>query len=78
VEDVYGQDYYFDPYVEKAFLESLRQSQTVFEYMEGPYVSQFTTVDEIDWLPQKHRDARAEGGFEGNLIVYLKTWNLNN
>jgi hypothetical protein len=76
VEEVYGQDVYFDPYVEKQFLENLRETQTVFTYVEGPYTSQYTTVDEIDWLPQKRRDMIVEGGFEGNLIVYMKTWSL--
>jgi hypothetical protein len=33
-------------------------------------------VDEIDWLPEKFRDANAAGGYQGNIIVYLKTWNL--
>lgn len=76
LEDIYGGDFYWDPYVEKAFLENLRQSQTLFEYVEGPY-SDLCTVDEIDWLPEKFRDANTAGGFQGNLIVYLKTWNIN-
>jgi len=76
VEEIYGQDYYFDPYVEKAFLENLRTTQNLFTYVEGPY-SALCTVDEIDWLPEKRRDAVVAGGFEGNIIVYLKTWDLN-
>jgi hypothetical protein len=76
VEDIYGGDYWFDPYAEKEFLENLRQTQQLFEYVEGPY-SALCTVDEIDWLPEKFRDATVAGGFQGNLIVYLKTWNLN-
>jgi len=76
VENVLGQDYYFDPYVEKAFLENLRETQTFFTYIEGPY-SAICTVDEIDWLPEKRQDATVGGGYQGNLIVYLKTWNLN-
>jgi len=75
VEDINGQDYYFDLYVEKAFLENLRETQTVFTYLEGPYSAQ-CTVDEIDFLPQKQRDASVEGGFEGNIIRYLKTWSI--
>jgi hypothetical protein len=75
VDDVDGQDYYFDPYVEKAFLENLRTTQTVFTYVEGPY-SALCTVDEIDWLPEKAQDATTEGGFHGNLICYLKTWDI--
>jgi hypothetical protein len=77
VEDILGQDYWFDPYAEKAFLENLRQTQTIFAYVEGPYTSPYTTIDEIDFLPEKARDANTEGGFQGNVIVYLKTWNLN-
>ncbi len=75
VEDQYGQDIFFDPYVEKAFLENLRTTQTVFSYNEGPYTA-LCTVDEIDWLPEKSRDMDPNGGFQGNLIVYLKTWDL--
>ena len=76
VEEILGQDYYFDPYVEKAFLENLRTTQTVFEYSEGPLTYPFCTVDEIDWLPEKKRDAMTAGGFQGNIIVYLKTYDL--
>ena len=76
-QDVQGQDDYDDPYQEKAFLENLRQTQTVFAYVEGPYTAPYCTVDEIDWLPEKARDANPAGGFEGNIIVYLKTWDLN-
>jgi hypothetical protein len=75
VEDADGQDVFFDPYEVKAFLENLRTTQTVFEYQEGP-LSQLCTVDEIDWLPQKNRDSDPNGGFEGNVIVYLKSWDL--
>ena len=76
VEDVQGQDYYFDPYYEYAFMENLRQTQTLFQYVEGPF-SATCTVDEIDWLPEKDRDAMVAGGFQGNFILYFKTWNSN-
>ena len=76
VEDVYGQDTPFNPYVEKAFLENLRTTQTVFAYTEGPLTYPYCTIDEIDWLPHKFRDSIAEGGFEGNIIVYIKTYDL--
>lgn len=76
VENVFDQDFWIDPYVVKAFLENLRQTQTLFEYIEGPY-SATCTVDEIDWLPEKFRDATVAGGFQGNIIVYLKTWDVN-
>lgn len=75
IEEVYGQDVWFDPYVEKAFIENLRTTQTAFTYIEGPY-SCTAVVDEVDWLPQKRRDAIVEGGFEGNLIVYIKTLDI--
>lgn len=76
LEDVFGQDYYWDPYEQKAFLEELRTTQTLFQYNEGPY-NALCTVDEIDWLPEKFRDANTAGGFQGNLICYLKTWDIN-
>ena len=76
VEDIAGQDYWFDPYVEKAFLENLRTTQTVFEYTEGPLIYPYCTVDEIDWLPEKRWDAHVFGGFIGDIIVYLKTYDL--
>lgn len=75
-EEIAGQDYYFDGYNEYAFLENLRTTQTIFAYTEGPYVAPYCTVDEIDWLPEKRVDAQAAGGFQGNIIVYIKTWSL--
>jgi hypothetical protein len=76
VEEIAGQDYFFDPYTEKAFLENLRTTQTVFAYTEGPLTYDYCTVDEIDWLPEKRWDASAYGGFVGDIIVYLKTYDL--
>ena len=76
VEEIAGQDFHFDPYVEKAFLENLRTTQTVFAYTEGPLTYDYCTIDEIDWLPEKRMDSIAIGGFEGNIIVYLKTYDL--
>ena len=76
-ENVQGQDAWCDPYEEKAFLENLRVTQTLFPYVEGPYTAPLCTVDEIDWLPEKYRDANVAGGFQGNIIVYLKTWEIN-
>jgi hypothetical protein len=73
--DNQGQDAFYDPYVEKAFLENLRRTQTVVEYVEGPY-STLAVVDEIDWLPFKERDQDVNGGYQGDCIVYLKTWDL--
>lgn len=75
VQDAHGQDVFYDPYVEKAFLENLRTTQTVFQYQEGPF-SALCTIDEIDWLPEKDRDADPGGGYQGNVIVYLKSWDI--
>ena len=76
VQDIAGQDYFFDPYTEKAFLENLRTTQTVFAYTEGPLTYPYCTIDEIDWLPEKLQDSFVEGGYQGNLIVYIKTYDL--
>jgi hypothetical protein len=76
VEDIAGQDYYFDPYAEKAFLESLRTTQSVFAYNEGPLTYQYCVIDEIDWLPEKRWDAHIYGGFQGDIIVYIKNFDL--
>ena len=70
-----GQDTYIDPYAEKAFLENIRKAQLVVPYVEGPY-STLVTIEEIDWLPFKQRDATTEGGYQGDCIVYLKTWDI--
>ena len=62
---------YYDPYDEYAYLESLRQSQTVVSYVEGP-LQLAVTVDLIEWLPERRRPTM-QGGFHGDLIVTLKT-----
>jgi hypothetical protein len=67
-----GQDLFFDQYAELEILENWRTTQTVVEYVEGPY-SAMCVVDEIDWLPFKESDANPEGGYGGDCIVYLKT-----
>lgn len=76
VLNVANEDRGVNPYEEKAFLENLRTTQTVFAYTEGPLTYPYCTIDEIDWLPEKARDSIAEGGFQGNLIVYIKTYDL--
>ena len=70
-----GSEEYRDPYAEYAYLESLRTTQSVVEYVEGPY-SAMVTIEEIDWLPFKERDADPEGGYIGDCIVYLKTFDI--
>ena len=76
VEEILGQDTFFDPYVEKAFLENLRATQTVFQYNEGPLTYPYCTIDEIDWLPHSKQYATVEGGYQGNIIAYIKTYDL--
>ena len=66
---------FIDPYEVKAFFENIRSTVQVVEYVEGPY-STLATIEEIDWLPFKQRDADLEGGYEGDMIVYLKTWDI--
>lgn len=70
-----GQDTFMDPYATYAYLENLRTTQTVVTYTEGPF-SELVVVDEIDWLPFNARDEDPEGGFEGDLICYLKSFDL--
>jgi hypothetical protein len=66
-----GSTVYLDPYQEYEFLENLRQSQRIVTYVEGPYTAN-VTVDMIDWLPERRRRTE-QGGFHGNMVVYLKT-----
>ena len=70
-----GQDRYIDPYAELAYLENLRTTQTPVIYIEGPY-SASVVVNEIDWLPFKERDSDPHGGYIGDLIVYLQTFDI--
>ena len=70
-DEVDGTINYQDPYAEYAFLESLRQSQRVVEYIEGPFTAQ-VTVDQLDWLPERRRPI-TQGGYHGDIVVYLKT-----
>jgi hypothetical protein len=69
--EVDGQVVYLDPYTEYAYLESLRQSQTVVTYVEGPF-NALVTVDAIDWLPERRRPT-VQGGYHGDMVVSLKT-----
>ena len=66
-----GSTIYLDPYDEYEFLEGLRQSQRIVTYVEGPYTAN-VTVDMIDWLPERRRRTE-QGGFHGDMVVYLKT-----
>jgi len=69
--EVEGSVVWSDPYVEYAFLESIRQSQQVVTYVEGPYTAQIT-IDMLDWLPERRRDVQI-GGYHGDIVVYMKT-----
>jgi hypothetical protein len=69
--DVDGTVSYKDPYEEYAFLEAIRQSQQVVEYVEGPFTAQ-VTIDMLDWLPERRRFVD-QGGYHGDIVVYLKT-----
>lgn len=70
-----GGEEYRNPYDEYAYLESLRTTQTPVQYVEGPY-SASVVITEIDWLPFKERDSDPEGGYVGDCIVYLKTYDI--
>jgi hypothetical protein len=63
-----------DPYVELAWLESLRLSQQPLYYTEGnPNGTAYTAtcvVNSIDWLPEHERDT-GQYGWDGVAIVYL-------
>jgi len=71
-----GGDTYYDAYTEYQYLYNLRTTQTLVEYQEGPF-SAMCVIDELDWLPFKERDSDPNGGFLGDLIVYLKTCDIN-
>ena len=70
-----GQDVWYNAYQEYSYLYNLRTTQTVVEYQEGPF-SAMCVIDELDWLPFSESDANPEGGFRGDLIVYLKTMDI--
>ena len=68
---------YSDPYGDYAYLENLRLSQEIITYKEGnpgavDYDEATCVVQELYWMPFKKRD-NADGGFEGDLVVTLKT-----
>ena len=65
-------------YEDYSYLENLRLSQEVITYQEGYAVNgldNFTAtcvVNELYWMPQQRRDT-ADGGYEGVLVVTLKS-----
>ena len=71
VNVVDGLEQFVDPYRSFYYLESLRQSQQIVTYQEGPLTAN-VIVEALDWLPHKRRD-NYENGFEGDCVVTLKT-----
>ena len=71
VNVVDGLEVFIDPYQEYIWLEQRRQNQDIIKYTEGP-LSVTAVVDTLDWIPNKRRD-NFENGYEGDLVVALKT-----
>jgi hypothetical protein len=72
VNTVDGEEVYIDPYDNFYWLESLRQSQNLVTYTEGPLSAGIAIIEMIDWIPHKRRN-NYENGFEGDCVVTLKT-----
>jgi hypothetical protein len=66
-----GMEVYRDPYDTFTWIENLRWIQDFITYTEGP-LSVTCVVEAIDLLPHKLRDV-LEGGYEGDMVVTLKT-----
>lgn len=62
----------YDPYAEYAYLENLRQTQQVIQYVEGPFVAN-VVIQQLDWLPNLEQVNGPRAGYQGNLIVYMNT-----
>ena len=71
VNVVDGLEVYSDPYGEFNWLETRRQNQDIITYTEGA-LSVTAVVEGMDWIPHKRRD-NFENGFEGDLVLTLKT-----
>jgi len=71
VNVVDGLEVYSDPYGEFNWLETRRQNQDIITYTEGA-LSVTAIVEGMDWIPHKRRD-NFENGFEGDLVLTLKT-----
>jgi hypothetical protein len=72
VNTVDGEEVYIDPYDNYYWLESLRQSQNLVTYTEGPLSASIAIIETLDWIPHKRRN-NYENGFEGDCVVTLKT-----
>lgn len=73
VVDVNGIVYAYDPYQEYLYLDNLRRSSQIVQYLEGP-LSADVMIDNLRWQPMERRD-NYEGGYRGNLVVTMKTLN---
>jgi len=67
-----GEEVYIDPYDNFYWLESLRQSQNLVIYTEGPLSASISIVESLDWIPHKRRD-NYENGYEGDCVISIKT-----
>lgn len=68
----------FDPYYELSYLESLRQSQQVISYVEGPYQAT-VIISTLDWVPfGEQGNAGDRRGYNGTLVVYMKSFPQTN
>ncbi|NBS73932.1 MAG: hypothetical protein EBS66_10690 [Betaproteobacteria bacterium] len=73
IVNVNGIDYSYDPYEEYMYIDSLRRSQQIISYLEGP-ISADVIITDCRWVPYERRD-NFQGGYRGNLIVKMKTIN---
>jgi hypothetical protein len=71
VNVVDGLEIFADPYDNFNYLEQIRQSQDIITYTEGPLTVQ-AIIESLDWIPHKRRD-NYENGFEGDLVLTIKT-----
>lgn len=65
----------FDAYKEYLYLETLRRTQQVVYFVEGPF-KVLVTIDSLDWLPHAEEDATPNRGYHGDIVVYMKTWSM--
>jgi len=70
---VNGAEIALNPYAEYYYLDQLRRSQTIVDYVEGPLHAK-AIIDMMDWIPHSRQDIYT-GGFQGDLVVTLKTIN---
>lgn len=71
-EQTYGPDQHFDPYVEFAYLDGLRQSQTPVQFVEGTQFNITVVIKSLTRLPYNERGL-PEGGFNQRFEVTLQS-----